>query len=428
VRFFSKHPEQESERLMDSESDELDAPLFYDVGPVVPPAAAAPRDVAWAGPGGNADQGGSWQAAGNWPDRRTPSIRDNVVLGSVARGARTITIDEPERIRALTLKQTTPDAENILTLNKPLELFGSASLLAAAADDARAVELDLNGQALTLCSGDLGEVKLAGVIKARGSGSVRAVAVLFGGDGYTAAPAVSFTGNGAGAAAAATMQVSELLITKVGSGYTAAPDVRLSPPDVAGGIQATAAAKINAANGTVSELWVTDPGSGYVRQPAVTIAGGEGAGAAAEATLTVGEIHVTSPGTGYTAPPEVVLAGACGAPAVAAAALQQTVLAYTDQSGGVRLANSGTLDQDVSFICFGWSAISRGGAPNRNFANTGLWTLRNGSRILSASSTGQPIWAGGGCTNSSWAATTAATSLSAASAPSPSAAMPRSSG
>jgi len=68
-----------------------------------------------------------------------------------------------------------------------------------------------------------------------------------------------------------------------GSGYTLVPDVILSAPNLSGGVQAVASAVIN--NGSVIAIIVDNPGDGYTSPPTITISGGNGAGAAATATL-----------------------------------------------------------------------------------------------------------------------------------------------
>ena len=78
-------------------------------------------------------------------------------------------------------------------------------------------------------------------------------------------------------------RVNIITITNGGSGYTAAPTVTVDPPTVAGGIQALASAFIF--NGQVVNIAINNPGDGYTSAPAVTITGGNGGGAAAEATL-----------------------------------------------------------------------------------------------------------------------------------------------
>lgn len=68
-----------------------------------------------------------------------------------------------------------------------------------------------------------------------------------------------------------------------GSLYPTAPTVTVAPPDVEGGIQATATATI--AGGIVTAITPVVSGSGYTRVPTVTLTG-NGSGATANCTLT----------------------------------------------------------------------------------------------------------------------------------------------
>jgi hypothetical protein len=76
-------------------------------------------------------------------------------------------------------------------------------------------------------------------------------------------------------------QVTSLVVTNAGSGYTSAPTVTISG---GGGTGATATAQVQ--NGAVS-LSLTAGGSGYTSDPTVTISGGGGTGATATASRGV---------------------------------------------------------------------------------------------------------------------------------------------
>ena len=80
--------------------------------------------------------------------------------------------------------------------------------------------------------------------------------------------------------------VTAITRTNAGSGYTSAPDVTISPPTTAGGVQATATVAIS--GGSITTFTITNAGSGYVEQPTVTFSGGGGSGAAAYATVGSG--------------------------------------------------------------------------------------------------------------------------------------------
>lgn len=70
-------------------------------------------------------------------------------------------------------------------------------------------------------------------------------------------------------------QIAELVIVASGSGYTSAPTVTIGPPDIPGGIQATAVFILSGSN---LELSLTNPGIGYSQAPTVTVTGGGGTG------------------------------------------------------------------------------------------------------------------------------------------------------
>src|SRR6185312_971847 len=141
-----------------------------------------------------------------------------------------------------------------------------------------------------------------------------------GGAGYLSVPSVTLTGGGSGpnftpatATATLTNGVVTAITFKGGTGYTSAPVVTISDPNVT----ATATSQINAALGTVSSivlsggvsaLNVIAGGTGYssTSPPSVTISGGGGTGATATATVVGGAVTgftITNAGSGYTAAP-----------------------------------------------------------------------------------------------------------------------------
>ncbi len=78
-----------------------------------------------------------------------------------------------------------------------------------------------------------------------------------------------------------------------GTGYTSAPTVAISAPNVAGGIQATATAVVS--GGAVVGFTVTSYGSGYTAAPTVTLTGGAGTGATAAAAPAWSPVEITVP-------------------------------------------------------------------------------------------------------------------------------------
>jgi phage tail sheath protein FI len=117
---------------------------------------------------------------------------------------------------------------------------------------------------------------------------------------FTAANFLSYTNNllvvradTAGhlnAVSTTTGTVSSLAIDNAGSGYTTAPTVTLSAPDVSGGVQATATATTD--GDAITGFTVTNGGTGYTGAPTVTITGGGGASATAIATVVTGGIKI----------------------------------------------------------------------------------------------------------------------------------------
>lgn len=141
------------------------------------------------------------------------------------------------------------------------------------------------------------------------SGSVSAITVTNGGNGYAPGqtPSVAISGGGgSGASAVAQMSytVTALNVLNGGRGYATPPVVSLSG---GGGSGATATATVS--QGVVTALTVTNAGTGYTSAPTVTISGGGGCGCQASAAVSggVSAIAVTNAGTGYTSAPTVTL-------------------------------------------------------------------------------------------------------------------------
>lgn len=77
--------------------------------------------------------------------------------------------------------------------------------------------------------------------------------------------------------------VTTAVMTNNGSGYTTAPTVTFSAPQVINGVTATATA--NLLGNTVQNITITNPGSGYQSPPTITFSGGGGSGAACTAVI-----------------------------------------------------------------------------------------------------------------------------------------------
>jgi hypothetical protein len=157
-------------------------------------------------------------------------------------------------------------------------------------------------------------------------GSVGLIAVSNPGSGYTSAPNVVISApndaNGVQAVATATIVtgsggIRSVFVTSGGSGYTAVPDVTIGAPNITGGTQATAVASIS--GGAVVSIGVVEAGSGYTSVPAVTFSSG---GATANAVISTGgvsSVSLVNAGSGYTSSPTITFSGGGGSGANAIA-------------------------------------------------------------------------------------------------------------
>jgi hypothetical protein len=174
-------------------------------------------------------------------------------------------------------------------------------------------------------------------------GSVGLIAVSNPGSGYTSAPNVVISApndaNGVQAVATATIVtgsggIRSIYVTGGGSGYTAVPDVSIGAPNIPGGTQATAVASIS--GGAVVSIGVVDAGSGYTSVPAVTFSSGAATANAVISTGGVNSVALTNAGSGYTSSPTITFSGGGGSGANAIAQI------VTFKTGTVSiLVNSG---------------------------------------------------------------------------------------
>ncbi len=339
LEHWGDRPEQESERLISGDFEEVD--LFYQVRETPP-----------------------WKAAAVTAPEPAPAVWQPI------------------------LGQT-----NRHRLVAPVHIQGQEkpSLFAAEAG----VQLEAAGQEIVFEHGSLTEIANAGSLRlgGAGAGAVAAVVVVAGGSGFASVPTLSLSGGGGqGAAAEAIMAVTGLELVRLGADYAAAPTVAIAPPDVYGGRQATAVATINQGSGALANVRITDPGSGYLRIPQVTLEGGGGSQAEVRATLSLVAVWVTHGGNGYTTPPAATVNGD-GHGVVLQPVLQRTLLRYVEGQGHALIRNTGTLDQDGAAILFDWAA-PQNNTGNRGLENSGTWTMRNGALIQFGSSTGRPLWVG----------------------------------
>jgi len=156
--------------------------------------------------------------------------------------------------------------------------------------------------------------------------------------------------------------VGAISISVQGSGYTVAPTVTISAPDIVGGTQATATATISGdtaplynGDGYVVSITITEAGTGYTSAPTVSIAAPDtvinhGTGATATATISdtdVVSITVDSGGSYYDVTPTVTLSAPTTpytATVVASVANGVvTALTTTDQGWGYETAPALTI-------------------------------------------------------------------------------------
>ena len=145
------------------------------------------------------------------------------------------------------------------------------------------------------------------------TGSITSIEVAENGFGFTA-PSVTVTDTsaapGSDATAVASGGIDDLVLVDGGSGYVDHPAVQVSMPDLADGVQATAAAEMDA-NGVVIGVSIINPGSGYTKAPTIEIwdalvPNADGP-AVVTATINVTRIDVSAGGVGYTTAPTVTI-------------------------------------------------------------------------------------------------------------------------
>ncbi len=193
--------------------------------------------------------------------------------------------------------------------------------------------LSLNGVGLGQLGGAL--VNSSNTTSTIVAGRVTSISVTNGGIGYSYPVSVTISGGGgSGATATAELGLSAASFTLVsgGIGYMSPPRVYLFG---GGGSGAQVVATIDTNTTEVTGLVVTAPGSGYSSAPLVVLNGGDGVEAEAVANATnftvVGTTLLTS-GSGYTSPPTVSFSG--GGTAAAAANLGAVILPSAATIGG----------------------------------------------------------------------------------------------
>ncbi|HLJ94553.1 MAG TPA: hypothetical protein VKU02_15300, partial [Gemmataceae bacterium] len=196
--------------------------------------------------------------------------------------------------------------------------------------------------------------------------AVALVTITNGGTGYTSQPTIGFSGGGvtgSGAAATAFLNVASVVVNTGGVGYQTPASVTFSAPVSGGTPTGTSTMQL-------SLVILSNPGAGYTAAPTITISGGGGSGGAATATLAAtGGVYLnplTNGGSGYSTMPTVSFSGGGGSGAAATATGDVTV------PNGVTVTNGGsgyTSAPSVNFINAGTGGS--GAAATATIGNSG---------------------------------------------------------
>jgi len=140
--------------------------------------------------------------------------------------------------------------------------------------------------------------------------------------GYNATLRLVSVGNTASAITSLATGIRSITLTDGGTGWTADPPVKISPP-VSLGTTATVVAITSVTSGfgrrRISELYITNPGTGYTMTPTIQFLpeDGKGVGGAAQVAIStsggVGVVTVTSGGGEYVIPPTITFSAPPGA-------------------------------------------------------------------------------------------------------------------
>ena len=177
-------------------------------------------------------------------------------------------------------------------------------------------------------------------------GSVGSVGITATGSGYTTPPDVTVSApnqaNGVQATIVAAISnaastITNISITNGGSGYTSFPSVTIAAPTSPYGVQAQAVVT-SITSGAVSSIQITNPGYGYTTAPSVTFSSGAAAATAVVGSGLVTALTITNAGTGYTSAPTLTFTGGGGSGATAVAG----PLTFKTGTIGVLVTNSGT--------------------------------------------------------------------------------------
>jgi len=177
-------------------------------------------------------------------------------------------------------------------------------------------------------------------------GSVGSVGITATGSGYTTPPNVTVSApnqaNGVQATIVASISnaastITNISITSGGSGYTSFPSVTIAAPTSPYGVQAQAVVT-SITGGAVSSIQITNPGYGYSTAPSVTFSSGSAAATAVVGSGLVSSLSITNAGSGYTSAPTISFSGGGGSGAAAVAG----PLTFKTGTIGILVTSSGT--------------------------------------------------------------------------------------
>ena len=177
-------------------------------------------------------------------------------------------------------------------------------------------------------------------------GSVGSVGITATGSGYTTPPNVTVSApnqaNGVQATIVASISnaastITNISITSGGSGYTSFPSVTIDAPTSPYGVQAQAVVT-SITSGAVSSIQITNPGYGYSTAPSVTFSSGSAAATAIVGSGLVSSLSITNAGSGYTSAPTISFSGGGGSGAAAVAG----PLTFETGTIGILVTTSGT--------------------------------------------------------------------------------------
>jgi len=217
-------------------------------------------------------------------------------------------------------------------------------------------------------------------------------------DFFTAANFLSYTNNllvsradvsaQRNAVAIQTGTLTSFIRTNAGSGYTSVPSVGISAPDIEGGIQATATARLS--GGGITGITVSQGGSGYSSGSIVSFSDPQVAGGSQptahveESGGAITAVVIDTAGSGYTSPPTITIGGGNGfvAGTVTIASSSITGLTITDAGSGYAEAPTITIADPISGTTATFTAVVTIGGVKINNANDYLLNFANGAGVV----------------------------------------------